>query len=144
MKLSQKIAIGIIFSFYMAGGIGHFVDDEFFIRIVPPYLPYPEALVYISGVFEILGAIGLLVASTRRWASYGLIALAICVFPANLYMAMHPELFTDLFVQWHGEQFIQENPDFPALMLQWVRPPLQLVIISLTWWAGRPIKPLHD
>ena len=122
MKTSQKISITIISSFFLIGGIGHFVQPQFFINIVPPYLPYPEALVYISGVFEILGAIGLWLPKTRQWAGYGLITLAICVFPANIHMAMRPELF----------------PEHPAFALQFIRPPIQLVLIWLCWMASRP------
>lgn len=122
MKTSQKISIAIIASFFLIGGIGHFTHTAFFINIVPPYLPYPEALVYISGVFEILGALGLFSVKTRTLAGYGLIALAVCVFPANIHMAMHPELF----------------PEHPAFALQFIRPPLQLVIIGLCWLASRP------
>lgn len=122
MTTLQKVSIAIISSFFLIGGIGHFVVPEFFISIVPPYLPYPEALVYISGVFEILGALGLFLPRTRQWAGYGLIALAICVFPANVHMAMNPELF----------------PEHSAFVLQFVRPPIQLLLIWLCWVASRP------
>ncbi len=70
------------------GGL-HFKDPEIFASIVPDYLPWPVALVYISGVFEILGGIGLMVPRVSRWAAWGLIALYIAVFPANLHMAIH-------------------------------------------------------
>ncbi|MFT5064213.1 MAG: putative membrane protein [Gammaproteobacteria bacterium] len=122
MPTLQKVSIAIISSFFLIGGIGHFVVPQFFIDIVPPYLPYPEALVYISGVFEILGALGLFLPQTRQWAGYGLIALSVCVFPANIHMAMNPALF----------------PEQSAFALQFVRPPIQLVLIWLCWVASRP------
>lgn len=58
-----------------------------FVKIVPPFLPEKVALVYISGVCEILGGVGLLVPATRKAAGWGLIALLIAVFPANIYHA---------------------------------------------------------
>ncbi len=67
-------------------GVLHFVRPKPFVRIVPKYLPAPLALVYISGFFEILGGVGLLIPATRVYAAWGLIALYIAVFPANIYM----------------------------------------------------------
>ena len=70
-------------------GVLHFLVPVPFIRIVPPQLPYPEALVYISGFFEILGGIGLLIPKVSRAAAWGLIALFIAVFPANINQAVN-------------------------------------------------------
>ena len=95
--LSRWHIAGLIFVFvwFMAGGAAHFAIDDFFADIMPPYIPsqwhYP--IVYISGVFEILGALGLLLPQTRRAAGIGLFALVICVSPANIHMWLHPELF---------------------------------------------------
>lgn len=116
----QKFALGFVFLFFMGGGIGHFVMDDFFIAIVPDYLPAHAELVYISGVFEILGALGLLLPTTRQLAGWGLMALTLAVFPANIYMAMNPELFSQ----------------FPVIGL-YLRLPLQLVILWLIWQASR-------
>ena len=73
----------------IAIGIAHFVDPEPFVRIVPSYLPAALWLVWISGAFEIAGGVGVLVPRTRRMASWGLIALYVAVFPANIHMAIH-------------------------------------------------------
>jgi uncharacterized membrane protein len=73
----------------VAVGVLHFTSPEGFVRIVPAYLPAPLALVYVSGAFEIAGGLGLLVARLRRAAAYGLIALYVAVFPANVNMAVH-------------------------------------------------------
>src|SRR5579863_6825799 len=70
-------------------GVGHFVATKGFERIVPAWLPAPRALVYVSGVFEILGGVGLLIPFVRPWAAWGLIALYIAVFPANVNQAIH-------------------------------------------------------
>src|SRR6185312_9033984 len=73
-------------------GVLHFVVPDVFTSIVPAYLPAPRALVLVSGVFEILGGVGLQIPRVRRAASYGLVALYISVFPANVNMVVHPEL----------------------------------------------------
>jgi uncharacterized membrane protein len=73
-------------------GVLHFARPEFFVRIVPDWLPAHLLLVQISGFFEVLGGVGLLVPKARRAASFGLMALYVAVFPANLNMVIHPEL----------------------------------------------------
>src|SRR5258706_16434161 len=82
--------------FLVLAGANHFRTPAFYLNIMPPYLPWHLALVYISGVAEIgLGFLLLI----RRWsvvAAWGLIALLIAVFPANLHMAMHQELYPSL------------------------------------------------
>lgn len=108
----------------MAVGLLHWLAPEPFVRIVPSALPAPYALVYLSGVFEVLGGAGLLWARTRTWASYGLIALYVAVFPANLNMAIH-------------QLQISPDGDLPVWAM-WARLPLQLVLIGLAYWVGRP------
>jgi uncharacterized membrane protein len=101
---------------FLVSGTAHFLTTESFVKIVPPALPAPRTLVYVSGVFELLGAIGLLIPATRTAAAYGLIALLVAVFPANIYMAFAAEKFKAFAPAW-------------AL---WARLPLQFVLI---WWA---------
>ena len=93
--------------------------------MVPPGFPSRAMLVIVSGVCEIAGGVGLLIPLLRRRAGWGLIALLIAVFPANIYMALHPELFG--FAPW----------------LLWTRLPLQVVIIAWIWFVAlqRPVKP---
>jgi uncharacterized membrane protein len=89
-----KIAGKILFATpFLVSGVGHLVSTDFFLKIMPPYLPYPRELVLISGGFEIVLGIMLLVPKTSRLAAWGLVALLIAVFPANLYMYQHRELF---------------------------------------------------
>jgi uncharacterized membrane protein len=119
-----KAVLRVLLALAMVGaGIMHFVDPAPFVRIVPPYLPWPLGLVYVSGVFEILGGVGLLPARTRSAAGWGLVALYIAVFPANLHMALHDIPFGD-------------EPVPPAML--WGRLPLQLVFIAWAWWVSRP------
>ena len=76
--------------FYIAAGSLHFIKPAPYLRIMPPYIPWHPAMVRVSGAFEILGGLGLLLPATRRAAAWMLVALLIAVFPANLYMALHP------------------------------------------------------
>jgi uncharacterized membrane protein len=101
-------------------GILHFATPQFFVKIVPDYLPAHAALVMVSGVFEMLGGLGLLVPRVRGLASYGLVALYVAVFPANVNMVVHPEL----------------GGDMPVWLL-WARLPLQAGLIALALWVGR-------
>ncbi len=104
-------------------GVMHFVDPDTFVGIMPPWLPWHLELVWLSGVFEILGGLGLISARTRNMAGWGLIALFLAVFPANLHMA-----FND--VPFQGEPV-------PTVLL-WGRLPFQLVFIVWAWWVSRP------
>src|SRR5262245_21036141 len=109
---------------FVAAGTLHFVKPEFYLRIMPPYLPWHHELVIISGAFEILGGLGLLVPRLTVAAAWGLIALLIAVFPANLHMALNSELF----------------PAIPPAFL-WGRLPFQGVFIAWAYWFTRRDAP---
>lgn len=94
----------------------HFTHEKFYTAIVPRSLPNPKALVQISGVAEIAGAVGVVIPGTRKLAGKGLIALLIAVFPANIQMAVNAERYKQ----------------FPAWAL-WARLPLQFAAIALVW-----------
>jgi uncharacterized membrane protein len=104
---------------FVVAGLAHFLKTSEYERIVPPILGHAGLLVYISGICEILGGVGVMMHRTRRPAGAGLIALLIAVFPANIYMAMHPEMFAGI--------------ASPAAML-W-RLPLQFVLIAWVLWS---------
>lgn len=78
---------------FIIAGVGHFVATDFFLKIMPPYLPFHLTLVLVSGVIEIIPGILLLVPSYPRLAAWGIIALLIAVFPANIHVYQHQELF---------------------------------------------------
>ena len=84
--IAKYILIILSSIFYVLVGIKHFIDPNFFLAIVPPYLPYHLELVYISGLFEILFGVMILFPKYRYWGSVGLIILLIAVFPANIYL----------------------------------------------------------
>ena len=88
----KNIGLAIVFLFFMLGGITHFTDPNFYVSIMPPYVGYHLTIVYISGVLEILGAIGILIPALRQMSGNGLVLLVVCVSPANIHMWMHPEL----------------------------------------------------
>ncbi len=110
-----------IFSRYLlslllvVAGALHFFAPQTYLRMMPPYLPAPLALVYLSGVCEIGLGLGLLWRRTRRWAAWGVVALLVAVFPANVYMAQANDSVFHL----------------PAWVV-WGRLPLQVVLIV---WA---------
>lgn len=109
-------------------GVLHFVAVDAFAQIIPPAFPYPRALVWISGVFEILLGLALIPEKTRRRAGFGLVALYIAVFPANVYMAV-------------ANVHIRDMPPAPPALL-WGRLPFQLVFIAWALWVSRPPRPL--
>jgi len=113
-------------AFYVFAGIMHFVNTDFYLRIMPPYLPWHLGLVYLSGVFEILLGMLVIVPGFTVLAAWGLIALLIAVFPANIYMAVNR---------------IPMQPGAPPSDLAlWLRLPFQGVFIAWAWWYTRPAR----
>ena len=106
----------------VAIGTLHLIRPKPFLQMMPPYLPYHLELVYISGFFEILGGVGLLIPLVSRAAAWGLIALYIAVFPANIHVAVNHVVINGL----------PSNP-----LLAWVRLPFQAVLIAWAWWFTR-------
>ena len=90
LSKSQKILLVIAAIFYLPAGVLHFLRPAMYLKIMPPYIPWPRAMVYLSGAGEILGGVGLLIPRLRRSAALGLVALLVAVFPANVYMATNP------------------------------------------------------
>ncbi len=115
MMLALKWVLAAFMSF---AGVMHFVAPKGFERIVPKALPAPRAIVYISGLFEILGGVGLLIPATQTFAAWGLVALFVAVFPANINMAINK---------------IQLGKKPMATWMLWARLPLQLVLIAWAW-----------
>lgn len=117
----KRVLLVLFGAFFIVAGITHFTNQAFFTSIVPPYLPFPVALVVISGIAEIALGAALMVRRTSRLAAWGLIALLIAVFPANLHMAMNPQLYPTT---------------SPTALL--IRLPLQAVLIAVAYWFTRP------
>jgi uncharacterized membrane protein len=93
MSRARLVGLIIVFLWFLIGGIAHFIATGTEMRIVPPYIPWPHATVLVSGIFELLGAAGLLYRPTRRAAGLGLFALTIAVTPVHIYMLQRSDLF---------------------------------------------------
>jgi len=109
--------VAFVFLWLLMGGVAHFVATDAEVSVVPPYVPWPHAAVWISGAFELLGAVGLLFGTTRRAAGIGLFVLTILVTPVHIYMLQYAELF--YIPYW-------------ALVL---RLPLQVALLALIAWS---------
>lgn len=107
--------------FFVVAGANHFRQPEIYLGMMPPFLPWPEALNLISGAAEILGGLGLMVARTRRIAGWGLLALLVAVFPANVYVALQGRM---------------PGLDVSPLAL-WLRLPFQFVFMAWVWWVSQ-------
>lgn len=120
--MSRRLLLLVVL--FSVAGISHFVVPDAFERIVPHWVPRPRLMVYVSGVAEFAGALGLLVPSLRRAAGWGLIALLISVFPANINML----------------QLARASDATAAYQLiLWMRLPLQPLLVWLVWTAA--VKP---
>ena len=91
----RKFALFIFSFIFIYVGIDHFINPEFYLNIMPPSFPFHLEAVLISGFFEILGGVGILISRIRKFAAWGLAALIVAVYPANIYMALSPENFPD-------------------------------------------------
>ena len=114
IKILSVFVMGI---FYVIVGIKHFQDPGWFVQIIPPILPYKYALVYISGLFEVLLGVLLMIPKFQSTAAKGLIILLICVYPANIHLA-----------QTNGAA-LGISP-----LIAWGRLPFQFVFIGLAYW----------
>jgi uncharacterized membrane protein len=125
---SKRIGLTVVFIWFFIGGLAHFLASDQEAKIIPPYIPWPNEVVFISGVFELLGALGLLWRVTRKFAGLGLFMLTIAVTPAHIYM-------------------LQQAQQFPIpLWLLWLRLPLQVGLLYLIWSSTvqKPRNPQSD
>ena len=113
----QLLGLSVVFIWFFIGGVMHFAATDAEASIVPPYIPWPVAAVLISGVFELLGAVGILLPATRKIAGSGLFLLTLAVTPAHIYMLQRPELF-----------------HVPIWAL-WLRLPIQVALLGLILWS---------
>lgn len=124
MSLVKRIFLWLLGAFYLFAGLMHFWRPDFYMQIMPPYLPAHRMLVEFSGVAEfalglVMLGLGVQIPRLRRWTAWGIIALLVAVFPANIYAAQH---------------------DIGGVGIwSWVRLPFQAVFI---WWAW--IYTRHD
>jgi uncharacterized membrane protein len=120
IKTASKWLLGI---FMVVAGINHFVNPDFYMKIMPPYLPLHYELVLVSGFLESALGLLLLIPKTSRLAAWGIIALLVAIFPANIYLFQN--------------QHILPAPPIAHLL----RLPLQAVFILWAWWHTRSDLP---
>ncbi len=116
-----RILLAALFVF---AGSYHFYNPALYRPLMPEYLPRHDELIFISGVFEVTLGLLVLIPRYRRFAGLGLIALLLAVFPANVHMATHPEVYPDV-----------------SSFLRWARLPLQAVLIGWVWWVTQVMAP---
>ena len=122
--LDLKLTRVLLSVFFVTAGIAHFLSPGPYLEIMPPSVPWPRAMIYLSGIAEILGGAGILFPGTRKAAGWGLIALLVAVFPANIFAAIHGMNFSG----WQ----------VPAWLL-WLRLPIQPLLIAWVYiacWKG--------
>ncbi|HIB73723.1 MAG TPA: DoxX family protein [Candidatus Marinimicrobia bacterium] len=116
----KTLSIILMTLFYIMAGTNHFINPDWYVRIVPPILPFKTAIVYISGILEIILGTLLIFPKTRFIASWGLILLLVAVYPANIYVALT-----------NGE-VMDTTP-----LIAWGRLPFQFVFIGLAYWHSK-------
>ena len=122
-KVNYSSSRGLLGVTFVVAGALHFYAPGAYERIMPPYLPLPRELVYLSGALEILGGLGMLSKRTRPTAGIGLVLLLLAVWPANLQMLLDARA--------------GHKPSWWMALL-WARLPLQLVLMWWVWRASRP------
>ena len=115
---------------YVAAGVNHFVSTDFYLAIMPPWVPWHLAAVQVSGAAEIALGVAVLFPRARRLAAWGLVALLVAVFPANVHMALDR---------------VRIDGQLPMpLWALWLRLPLQGLLIAWAWWYTRPAATRPD
>ncbi len=120
IKLISRWLLAIAF---ILAGINHFISPAFYLKMMPAFLPAQLFLIYLSGFFEIALGVLFLIPRFMHYAAWGIIALLIAVFPANIYMAMNTNLFPEF------------NP-----VLVYLRLPLQFVMIAWAFWHTKTVE----
>jgi uncharacterized membrane protein len=130
MMVLKRLSPYILGLLFVGAGVNHFIDPDFYLAMMPPYLPAHAELILLSGILEVLAGVGVFMARWRQKAGMLMILVMIGVFPANVHMAMNPAVF----------------PEIPVWFL-YLRLPLQGVLIWWAWAATRledGAQPLPD
>jgi uncharacterized membrane protein len=117
----RNISLFLLATFFVVAGVNHFLSPQIYLAMMPGYLPFPSAMNLISGGAEIAGGLGVLIPRLRRYAGWGLIALLVAVFPANVNVALNG---------WDGVTL----PNWAL----WARLPIQLVLIAWVYFSCLP------
>jgi uncharacterized membrane protein len=123
MSRFKQVSLWVMALFYVVAGINHFRDPGFYLQMMPPYIPWHKTVIAISGVAEIALGVALLIPRCSRWAAWGVIALLIAVYPANVYM-------------WTADVHIDGQAVPP--LFHAIRLPAQALLILWAYWYTRP------
>ena len=126
MSTRKRVLLWVMSFSYVMAGFNHLLNPEFYILIIPPGLPAPEWLNLIAGLAEIVLGVYVLEPRVRVLAAWGIIALLIAIFPANVYVAIH------------NVGLPAGEPGTGDAVFNWVRLPFQALFIVWAWWYTRP------
>ena len=123
MSATKRVLLYLMGGFYVMAGANHFISADYYVRLVPPYLPWHLQLVYLSGIAEIVCGVGVMIPPTRKLAAWATIALLLAVYPANIHVAVNnvPML----------------GAEEGAGLANWVRLPFQFILIAWAGWYTR-------
>jgi uncharacterized membrane protein len=124
--LLRTLALALMALLLLWAGTMHFLRPASFAQIVPPFVPFPLAAVYLSGVVELVLAVGLLLPSLSRRAASATILLLVAVFPANVY-------------HWLADVHVDGSA--APLWYHLLRVPAQGLLIAWAFWLSRPVRP---
>jgi uncharacterized membrane protein len=123
MTMWQRLGLVVVFFWFLTGGLGHFLYQDFFVGIVPPNVKGPETVVLVTGVLELLGAIALLMPTLRRLAGWCLFLLTLVVTAANIHMWVN----------------FDQYPEFSPALLGF-RLVLQIFLLALILFSTQPMR----
>jgi uncharacterized membrane protein len=126
MSRTKRILLWVMAAFYVVAGFNHLLNPDFYLKIIPPGLPDPAWVNLLSGLAEIVLGVYVLEPRVRVLAAWGIIALLIAIFPANVYAALENIGLPD------------GTPGTGNPLSNWGRLPLQGVLVLWAWWYTRP------
>ena len=120
MSTRKKISLILLIALYLVAGTNHFVHPASYLKLIPPYLPFPQILNLLAGFFELLFGLMIIFKPTRKYAVYGIILMLLAFIPAHIYMIqLAPFMLGKLMV---------------TKTVAWIRLPLQAVLILWAYW----------
>ena len=124
MTRTKTILLYLMAVFYIFGGYNHLANPDFYLRMMPPSLPAPDWLNLVAGLAEIVLGVFLLEPKVRVFAAWGIIALLVAVFPANVYVVL--------------ENVGTGGPGTGSPIFNWIRLPFQALFALWAWWYTQP------
>ena len=118
---------GVFFIIFMVGGINHFINKDILIKMIPPYIPFnDEFVIYITGAFQLLLGVSIVIPKYYKLASKGIMLFLIVVFPSLIYVSRYPDVFPNM---------SKEAIYFSV--------PIQLLLFGLAWWMSGVHSPMY-